>query len=131
MFYRFLAVIALFLIIAPPANAIDFDQPDVDAFIESMVNEHDFDRDDLVRILGQAEVKESILEKISKPAEKTLTWAEYRPIFMTSERIQAGAKFWRENRETLDDISRSTGVPPEIIVGIIMRIAIAIDGFNF
>ena len=119
MYNRFLAGIALFLIIAPTAYAIDIDQPDVDAFIESMVNEHDFDRDYLVRILGQAEVKESILEKISKPAEKTLTWAEYRPIFMTSERIQAGANFWRENQESLENISSNTGVPSEIIVGII------------
>jgi membrane-bound lytic murein transglycosylase B len=38
---------------------------------------------------------------------------------MTAERVQAGANFWRENRASLDDISRSTGVPSEIIVGII------------
>ena len=119
MIHRLLAGIALILVMAQAAYAVDVDRPDIDAFIESMVSEHDFDRDDLVRILGQAEVKESILEQIKKPAEKTLTWAEYRPIFMTAERVQAGANFWRENRASLDDISRSTGVPSEIIVGII------------
>jgi len=119
MIHRLLAGIALFLVMAPAAYAVDVDRPDIDAFIESMVSEHDFDRDDLVHILGQAEVKESILEQIRKPAEKMLTWAEYRPIFMTAERVQAGANFWRENRASLDDISRSTGVPSEIIVGII------------
>ena len=119
MIHRLLAGIALFLVMAPAAYAVDVDRPDIDAFIESMVSEHEFDRDDLVRILGQAEVKESILEQIRKPAEKTLTWAEYRPIFMTAERVQAGANFWRENRASLDNISRSTGVPSEIIVGII------------
>ena len=119
MIHRFLAGIALFLVMAPTGHAVDIDRPDIDAFIESMVSEHEFDRDDLVRILGQAEVKESILEQIKKPAEKTLTWAEYRPIFMTAERIQAGADFWRENRASLDSISSSTGVPSEIIVGII------------
>ena len=119
MIHRLLAGIALFLVMAPAGRAVDVDRPDVDAFIESMVSEHEFNRDDLVRILGQAEVKESILEQIKKPAEKTLTWAEYRPIFMTAERIQAGADFWRENRASLDSISSSTGVPSEIIVGII------------
>jgi len=119
MIHRLLAGIALFLVMAPAAYAVDVDRPDIDAFIESMVSEHEFDRDDLVRILGQAEVKESILEQIRKPAEKTLTWAEYRPIFMTAERVQAGANFWRANRASLDNISRSTGVPSEIIVGII------------
>ncbi len=119
MIHRLLAAIALFLVMAPAVFAVDVDHPDVDAFIKSMVSEHEFDRDDLVRILGQAEVKESILEQIKKPAEKTLTWAEYRPIFMTAERVQAGANFWRENRDSLDNISSSTGVPSEIIVGII------------
>ena len=119
MIHRLLAGIALFLVMAPAGRAVDVDRPDIDAFIKSMVSEHEFDRDDLVRILGQAEVKESILEQIKKPAEKTLTWAEYRPIFMTAERIQAGADFWRENRASLDSISSSTGVPSEIIVGII------------
>ena len=119
MIRRLLAGIALFLVIVPCAYAVDIDRPNIDAFIEAMVTKHDYDRSDLVRILGQAEIKESILEQISKPAEKTLTWAEYRPIFMTAERIEAGASFWRENRSSLDDVSRSTGVPPEIIVGII------------
>ena len=119
MIHPLLAGIALFLVMAPAGHAVDVDRPDIDAFIESMVSEHEFNRDDLVRILGQAEVKESILEQIKKPAEKTLTWAEYRPIFMTAERIQAGADFWRENRASLDSISSSTGVPSEIIVGII------------
>ena len=119
MIHRLLASIALFLIIAPVSHAVDVDRPEIDAFIESMVSKHEFDRDDLIRILGQAEIKESILEQIKKPAEKTLTWAEYRPIFMTAERVQAGANFWRENRASLDNISSSTGVPSEIIVGII------------
>ena len=119
MILRLLAGIALFLVILPCAYAVDIDRPNIDDFIEGMVTKHDYDRSDLVRILGQAEIKELILEQISKPAEKMLTWAEYRPIFMTAERIEAGASFWRENRSSLDDINRSTGVPPEIIVGII------------
>ena len=119
MISRLLAGIAFFLVTATNCFAVDVGQPNVDAFIDAMVSEHDYDRAALEHILGQAEVKQSIIEQISKPAEKTLTWAEYRPIFMTSERVQAGAKFWRENRAALHGISSETGIPTEIIVGII------------
>jgi membrane-bound lytic murein transglycosylase B len=88
-------------------------------FIESMVQNHGYDREKLRDILGEAEKKQSILDAISRPAEKTKTWAEYRPIFITNERINAGAEFWRENREALEDIEQRTGVPIEILVGII------------
>jgi len=99
--------------------AIDLERPDVDAFIDMMVQQHNFDRNDLRDILGNAESKQSIIENISKPAEKTLSWADYRPIFLTRERIHAGAEFWRENRKILDEIAAATGVPIEIVVGII------------
>lgn len=119
MLIRFLTGIAIFLVSAPICLAIDINRSDVAAFIDTMVSEHDYDRAELERILSDAETKQSILEKISKPAEKTLSWAEYRPIFMTQERVQAGAAFWREHCAMLSKISADTGVPIEIIVGII------------
>lgn len=84
-----------------------------------MVEEHDFDREELRDILGAAEVKESILEAIARPAEKTKSWAEYREHFLTRKRIDAGAAFWVDNKDTLESISIDTGVPVEILVGII------------
>ena len=98
---------------------IDVEQSDVAAFIDEMVSEHGFDRDQLRADLGDAVVRQSVLDAISKPAEKTLTWAEYRKIFITRERIEAGVAFWHENREVLSRISSSSGVPEEILVGII------------
>ncbi len=107
------------LCLTTTAFAIDVDRKDVSAFIDEMVQKHDFDRAELRTILSAAEVKQSILDAISRPAEKTLTWAEYRKIFITDERIAAGATFWRDNFETLKAVSRETGVPCEILVGII------------
>ena len=101
------------------ASPVDVTRPDVAEFIEEMAEQHDFDRDALRDILGQAEFKSSIIEKISTPAERKLTWAEYRKIFMTRERINAGATFWSENREMLERINKETGVSIEMIVGII------------
>jgi membrane-bound lytic murein transglycosylase B len=83
MTYRQLAGALLFLCSTSTTLAIDLDRPDVEAFVDKMVEEHDYDRDDLLDILGQAESQASIIEKISTPAEKRLTWAEYRPIFIT------------------------------------------------
>ena len=84
-----------------------------------MVEEHSYDRSKLEQVLNEAESKESILEAISRPAERTLEWHEYRDIFLTRERINAGAEFWRSHEAVLQSISEDTGVSIEILVGII------------
>ncbi len=116
---RLLAWAALSLCLLNAAHAIDTDRNDVSAFIDEMVNEHGFDRAELVDVLEGAIVKQPILDAISKPAEKKLTWAEYRKIFITPERINAGASFWREHSSLLQRISEESGVSIEMIVGII------------
>ncbi len=101
------------------AYAVDTDRPEVRKFIDMMVDEHSYDRSHLETVLAEAESKESILEAISRPAERTLEWEDYRNIFITRERIKLGAAFWEENREEITRISELTGVSPEILVGII------------
>ena len=119
-----LAGVLALLVSASPAMAadktyVDLSQKNVVTFINEMVAEHDFDRDALADILGKAEIKATIIKKISTPAEHRLTWGEYRKIFITKERIIAGATFWRDNKEMLERIQLETGVPVEILVGII------------
>ena len=120
MRFPYRAVCAL-LLIAPavPAAAIDTDAPLVVEFVEQMVADHDFDSAELREVLAGAERKQNILDAIAKPAERTLTWGEYRDIFITPERIEAGAAFWREHEEMLSTMAATTGVPEEILVGII------------
>jgi membrane-bound lytic murein transglycosylase B len=118
MILRRLNCLAL-LLFAASALAIDVDRDDVAMFIDTMVTEHAFEREPLRRTLSEARVKTSILDAIARPAEKTLTWGEYRAIFLTPERIQAGAEFWRDNRDELERISEQSGIPVEILVGII------------
>ena len=115
---------ALILFLTGPAvvttaMAMETSADDIQTFIDRMVDEHGFDRDALTATLGSAERKQSILDAISRPAEKTLTWGEYRDIFITEKRIEAGAEFWRTHEAALGDIARETGVPEEILVGII------------
>ena len=69
--------------------------------------------------LAGAVYQPSIIELISKPAEKTRPWRDYRPIFMTPKRIEDGIAFYREHRKLLDEIAAAYGVPAELIVAII------------
>lgn len=101
------------------AQALDPEREDVLAFIERAHQEHGLDRDVVRSILELARIQPPIIEAISRPAERVRPWHEYRKIFMTEERIAAGAGFWREHRVQLERIAADTGVPPEILVGII------------
>lgn len=119
-----LAPFALLLLLSAPAHAaddpfVDTGKDNVAAFIDEMVKSHDFDRAELQSVLSQARIKANIIKKISTPAERTFTWGEYRKIFITKERINAGVTFWRENQAMLERIQLETGVPVEMLVGII------------
>jgi membrane-bound lytic murein transglycosylase B len=89
------------------------------AFVDKMVTEHGFDRDELGALIDSAEIKQNILDTMSRPAERVVPWFEYRNIFLTEERIAAGARFWGEHAELLDSIAARYGVAPEMIVAIV------------
>lgn len=93
--------------------------PKAEQFIERMVTEHQFDRDWLTGLLADAERKDSILEAIARPAEKTKTWGEYRDIFITQQRINQGRAFMQEQAAALQRAEKEFGVPVEIISAII------------
>ncbi|MFQ5642168.1 MAG: lytic murein transglycosylase B [Thiogranum sp.] len=105
---------------AGPGCAGDFqDDPEVQVFIDSMVKQHRFDRQQLETLFAGAKKREDILEAISRPAEKTKPWYEYRKIFLTPSRIEGGVGFWKENVAILERASRKYGVDPAIVVAII------------
>ena len=114
-----LILLLLIFVGASSAQALDVENPAVKSFIDSMVSDHSYDRDTLEDVLQQASIQESILEAIDRPAERTKEWHEYRDIFITDERVQAGATFWHEHSDELQRISEQTGVAVEILVGII------------
>jgi membrane-bound lytic murein transglycosylase B len=70
-------------LLAADKDYVDLQQDNVVAFIDEMVEKHEFDREALSAILAKAEIKATIIKKISTPAERTLTWGEYRKIFIT------------------------------------------------
>ncbi|MEH6587573.1 MAG: lytic murein transglycosylase B [Halioglobus sp.] len=89
------------------------------AVMDELVSEEGFDRMELTAIFTEASRQESILTAMSRPAEKTKAWYEYREIFLNDKREKQGLEFYQEHMETLKRAEKETGVPAEIIVAII------------
>jgi membrane-bound lytic murein transglycosylase B len=77
------------------------------------------DRKAVEAALAEARYQQTIIDAISRPAEKTKPWRDYRPIFLGDKRIADGVAFYRENAAVLQPIAKQYGVPPELIVAII------------
>ena len=92
---------------------------DVKNFISEMVDQHGFDRAYLEAKFASAKRLDNVLESIAKPAEKELTWKQYRPIFVTDKRSNKGLKFIQTHHKTLLRAEKEYGVPVEIIAAII------------
>ena len=69
-------------------------------------------------VLATAEIKDSIISAMSRPAEGTKQWREYRPIFIVPSRIEGGRKFIAQNAALLSRAESRYGVPKEIITAI-------------
>ncbi len=96
-----------------------FDQAEKKKFIQEMVDEHDFKKPELEKLFSKVKLLDYVLEAISRPAEKSKEWHEYRKIFVTPERIKKGVAFWKENRDLLLAVEEEYGVSREMIVAII------------
>jgi len=107
------------LLSAAPSWALDTTRNDVRAFVEQLRQQHGFDATFVESVLANSQTQQKILDAISRPAEKTKPWFEYRQIFITDKRIAAGVEFRREHADRLERVSRETGVPSEIIAAII------------
>ena len=117
---RISALAAAVLIWCAGASAADYaEREDVRAYVADIVQEHGFDEEALLALLGEAQRKEAVLNAISRPAERTRPWHEYRDIFLTRARVADGVAFWRENEAALANANQAYGVAPEFIVAII------------
>jgi membrane-bound lytic murein transglycosylase B len=95
------------------------EHPAVVPFVEEMQIEHGFAPGYVRGLLANAERKESILEAISRPAERVRPWHEYRAIFITDKRIAGGVEFMKTYAEALTRAEKEYGVEAEVIAAII------------
>lgn len=111
---------AILLLTATLVNSQNYHQsPAVQAFIKDLVENNGFAEEQLLTLFSNVTKQQAILDLIAKPAERAKLWKEYRPIFITKQRIDAGVNFWQQNQVALEHAEKVYGVPPQIIVAII------------
>ncbi|MFW0700718.1 lytic murein transglycosylase B [Pantoea sp. R13S299] len=100
--------------------------PAAEQFIDKMVEKHDFDREQLHNIIGQAKRLDYVLRLMDRQAPSYTpapgpngAWIRYRNKFITPDNVQNGVAFWNQYQDALQRAQQVYGVPPEIIVGII------------
>lgn len=70
--------------------------------------------------VGQARFQSQVVKLITPAAVGTAkNWQLYRTRFVTPERIEAGVRFWRDNRLWLELAEKQTGVPATIVIGVL------------
>lgn len=92
---------------------------EVAAFIDEMVSEEGFSAAELKPIFADASFKQGIVDAMSRPAERVLTWETYQDIFLTERRVREGHEFMQKYHTALERARQKYGVPPEIITAII------------
>lgn len=120
--WRRALALALLLFGLSPASAAQagvFDgNPDVDAFIAQLVGEHQFDRDQLIRLFRQGRIQQDVLQAIARPGTAR-PWHEFRASTVTPARVREGGDYWRRHAAALARARAEYGVPEEIIVATI------------
>ena len=92
---------------------------DVAEYLDALAAQHDFDRADLNTLFSDAQQRQDIIDRISRPAEKTWTWARYRAHLVDEKRIDKGVEFWDANAETLARAEAQYGVAPEVVLAVL------------
>jgi membrane-bound lytic murein transglycosylase B len=102
------------------AAAGDYEgSPQVAQFVGEMTRDYGFAGEQLMGVFREVERKQSILDAISRPAERVKPWKDYRPMFITDARIARGVDFWRQHEAALARAEQEYGVPAAVIVSII------------
>jgi len=108
------------LVVPVTTYAVEYaDRPEVQAFVKELAAQESFNERDLLTVFRHAEYKQSIIDAITRPAERTLTWAKYQDIFLTERRTISGVEFMEKNRFALEAAYEAYGVPPIIVTAII------------
>ncbi|RZJ16073.1 MAG: lytic murein transglycosylase B [Haliea sp.] len=89
-------------------------------FAEDLAARRDLDPHWVRHAVGQARMQPTVV-RLMQPATQPFVknWKVYRSRFIDPIRIEAGARFWAANQDTLQRAEREYGVPQDIIVGII------------
>lgn len=110
-------LVLLILSLSLPGFAAEV-RPEDHARLETLSQELNIPLEQLVTGMQQAQFRQSVLDAIQRPWEAK-PWYQYRPLFITPDRIRQGVAFWRKNASQLDRAAVRMQVPPEVVVAII------------
>jgi len=108
-------VLTFLLVLSPLLHA---DSLDREALARELAEMQGLDVADILPVLAKAQYRQNIIDAITRPAEAK-PWKDYRPIFMTEQRIRDGRAFLAEHAAALAKVEAETGVPASIITAII------------
>ena len=112
-------VLILLLLFGPVFASESFRGLEMKRFAEELAKESDYNAAEVMEVLNSAEYRKIVIDRIRRPAEKTLSWREYQDIFLDEKRRDGGVFFMKNNREDLSKAEKNFGVPPEVVTAII------------
>ena len=116
---KYLAINLALLISLYPTLASTNQEIEKSLLIDELIQEHGFDEQYVMNIFDNTKFLPELIESISKPAERTKTWPEYRDIFITNKRIAAGVLFAKQNDDIINRAVAEMGIPRKILLGIL------------
>ena len=116
---KYIVILSALIINVHPSLASSNQEREKSLLIDELIQEHGFDEQYVLNIFNNTKYLPELIESISKPAERTKTWPEYRNIFVTKKRIAAGVLFAKQHEEIIDRAAREMGVPRKILLGIL------------
>lgn len=104
---------------AAPAGVTGYaSRPEVRQFMDKVVQKDGFDRRWVEHAFEGAQKHQSIIDAMTRPAESK-PWFQYQAIFVTDSRISAGAAFWDQHAQLLQQAEARYGVASDIVLAII------------
>lgn len=100
-------------------QAFDLQREDIRNFINEVSTRHQLEPQAVEALLAEGRHQPRIIEAITRPAERVLSWWEYRERLVSAQRVEMGRAFWQEHRELLLDIQSRSGVDAHYIAAII------------
>ena len=100
------------------ADANYMRRDDVRAYIDYIVETHDFDRGRLNALLSGVKKQTRALDIFQRPYE-AVPFDRYRNKLLTEERIKKGVDFWYRHKKLLRSLERKYKLPSELLVAIV------------
>ena len=101
----------------PPIIPYD-ERDDVRIWTEHVAAKHQLSVDWVRGLLADSQYRPQVIANARRPAESR-SWAWYRKIFITEDRIHRGRAYLKKHASLLEEAEQNYHVPPEVIAAII------------